>query len=483
MGSGIRQRALAALLLAVSASPIAAQESRGFRPQSKSGQEAASPQETKVALVIGNGGYDWSPLRNPVNDARSMSEALEDLGFKVLHQTDASQAGMKRAIREFGSELRQADVGLFYYAGHGIQASGRNYLIPVNAEINSEPEVEYESVDLGFVVAQMEAAGSPLNIVILDACRNNPFAGSFRSADRGLTQVLAPTGTLIAYATAPGSVASDGDGDNGLYTQELLRFMRTPGLEVEDVFKQVRISLMKLTNGQQTPWESSSLVGEFSFATQSEAPAYAQAEPTEQVEPIEQVEPQATTSAAPAQPKAPTAAAPAAGESQANRAKVKPVLEQSGGAAHGSVPVAQQSIAGETGGAASEVSAPVETLAAPGQDEVERAFEACIGVLEHGDLEMFDEYFVRETVPGSLANVRDWIENATGRSAAAGRGTPTFTDAATEATVNGSARLTWRHSFGGNRSADVSLEVALVPVNGRWRVDGCGLSGKVKRLR
>jgi hypothetical protein len=147
-----------------------------------------------------------------------------------------------------------------------VQVKGQNYLIPVGATITSEEEVEYEAVDAGFILAQMEAALNPMNIVILDACRNNPFARSFRSGAQGLAQMEAPSGTWIAYATAPGSVASDGSGRNGLYTQELLRHMRTPGLSIEEVFKRVRISVRNSTQNKQTPWETSSLTGDFYFA-------------------------------------------------------------------------------------------------------------------------------------------------------------------------------------------------------------------------
>ena len=221
--------------------------------------------EKRAALVIGNGTYEAAPLKNPVNDARDIAQALSQLGFEVIHKEDLNQNDLKRAIREFGAKIRNGGVGLFYYAGHGIQVKGVNYLIPVGANIESEEEVEYEGVDVGFVLAQMESAGNRTNIVILDACRNNPFARSFRSASRGLASIDAPSGTLLAYATAPGSVASDGEASNGLYTQELLKNMRTPGLSVEDIFKRVRISVLSITKGKQIPWESSSLTGNFYF--------------------------------------------------------------------------------------------------------------------------------------------------------------------------------------------------------------------------
>lgn len=249
------------------AKQIAAQQQdpRGMRVQQ------TSPTEQRVALVIGNAAYKDSPLINPINDARDMAAALRGLGFEVIFGENLSQTEMKRNIRVFGEKIRNGGVGLFYYAGHGIQVKGSNYLIPVNATITTEEEIEYESVDAGLVLAQMEAARNRLNIVILDACRNNPFARSFRSTQKGLASIDAPSGTLIAYATAPGSVASDGAGRNGLYTQELLKQMKQPGLSIEQLFKQVRASVRRQTEGKQTPWESSSLEGDFYFSTPSNA--------------------------------------------------------------------------------------------------------------------------------------------------------------------------------------------------------------------
>ncbi|MEA1897529.1 MAG: caspase family protein [Bacteroidota bacterium] len=222
--------------------------------------------ERRIALVIGNGDYLQSPLANPVNDARSMARALRGAGFDViLGENLSNKTEMKRLIRDFGFKLNKGGVGLFYYAGHGIQVEGFNFLVPVNAIINNEEEVEYEAVDAGFVISQMEAADNRLNIVILDACRNNPYARSFRSSKQGLSGMSAPTGTLIAYATAPGSVAIDGSGVNGLYTQELLAQINIPDLQIESVFKNVRAEVVKKSYGKQTPWESSSLIGDFYF--------------------------------------------------------------------------------------------------------------------------------------------------------------------------------------------------------------------------
>jgi uncharacterized caspase-like protein len=221
--------------------------------------------ERRIALVIGNSAYKASPLKNPVNDARAIAKALAATGFSVTVIEDASQTTMRRAIRQFGDDLNGGGVGVFYYAGHGMQVKGRNFLIPVNADIEREDEVEDGAVDANFVMQKMDSAKNALNLIILDACRNNPFARSFRSGAQGLAQMDAPSGTLVAFATAPGSVASDGDGANGLYTKHLLANLAQPGLPVEQLFKQVRIGVTKDTGDRQVPWESSSLKGNFFF--------------------------------------------------------------------------------------------------------------------------------------------------------------------------------------------------------------------------
>ena len=221
--------------------------------------------EAKVALVIGNAAYPTAQLRNPVNDANAMAGKLRALGFAVDIRTDASLREMTRAISQFGRTLLTGSVGLFYFAGHGVQVRGKNFLIPVDAEIDAEAAVRSEAVDVDQVLEQLGTAR--LSMVILDACRNNPFERRFRAigGGGGLAQIDAPTGSLLAYATAPGKVAADGNGANGLYTSELVKAMDVPGLKIEDVFKQVRINVLKASNGQQTPWESSSLTGEFFF--------------------------------------------------------------------------------------------------------------------------------------------------------------------------------------------------------------------------
>ncbi|HLF84935.1 MAG TPA: caspase domain-containing protein [Blastocatellia bacterium] len=228
-------------------------------------QKAAK--ESRVALVIGNSDYKTiKPLgQNPVNDAKDIAQILRDLGFEVIYGDDETRDGMKRLIRAFGDRIRDGSIGLFYYAGHGVQVKGINYLVPVDAQLRSEEEIEYDCVEVGFVLAQMESARNRMNIMILDACRNNPFRSSDRSASRGLALMSAPSGTLIAYATAPGSVASDGGARNGIYTQELLKHIRTSGLTIEEVFKRVRLSVRNLTKNEQTPWESSSLINDFYF--------------------------------------------------------------------------------------------------------------------------------------------------------------------------------------------------------------------------
>jgi hypothetical protein len=233
------------------------------------GTASDGPSETRIALLIGNADYESGPLRNPVNDVRAMSATLAELGFKVVTLENASQGAMKQAIDEFGDGLHKAGkntVGLFYYSGHGVQVRGRNYLIPIGARIRSERQVEYESVDAARALSAMEDAGNALNIVILDACRDNPFARSARNAGGGLAMMDAASGTLIAYATAPGRTADDGVGANGLYTAQLIRHMRTPGLKVEEVFKRVRTDVERLSDNAQVPWESSSLKGDFYFA-------------------------------------------------------------------------------------------------------------------------------------------------------------------------------------------------------------------------
>ena len=272
-----------AFLFALTAWPA----DRRFEVRTCNAAGTVAQTEQRVALVVGNGKYDSAPLRNAVNDARAMGNALKGLGFDVVERENIDQKEMKKEIQAFGQRLLKGGVGLFYYAGHGMQVNGRNYLIPVGAAIENEKQVEYEAVDAGAVLAEMDFARNRMNIVILDACRDNPFSRSFRSAAQGLASMNAPTGTVIAYATAPGSVANDGPGDNGVYTGELIKSIQLPGLKIEDVFKQVRSGVRELTQGKQTPWEASSLEGDFYFNASTVA-ASAPVRAQEQIARVEQ---------------------------------------------------------------------------------------------------------------------------------------------------------------------------------------------------
>jgi hypothetical protein len=231
---------------------------------------AAADEQRKVALVVGNSAYPNSPLRNPVNDARAMAQSLRDKGFEVLLRENTSKSQLEAAIADFGEKLSEDTIGLFYYAGHGMQLSGRNYLIPVDAKFSTERRVRLEAVDMEVAMEQMSAAKTKVSMVIIDACRDNPFERSFRSSAGGLSQVDAPQGTFIAYATAPGRVAADGDGEHGVYTQELLKAINKPGAKIEEIFKAVRINVTRITGGGQLPWEASSLTGDFVFTPRLE---------------------------------------------------------------------------------------------------------------------------------------------------------------------------------------------------------------------
>lgn len=220
----------------------------------------------RTALVIGNSDYIQSPLKNPVNDARAMAASLKQLGFKVDLQLNAGQEQMETAIDTFGRQLMSgAQVALFYYAGHGVQVDGDNYLIPIDAKIARQSDVRYKAVNIGQILGAMSEAKDNLNIVILDACRDNPLPRSFRSASRGLARLEGPKGTIIGFATSPGSVAADGEGDNGVYTKHLLANMSKPGISIEQVFKKVLQGVNSETKGEQTPWTESSFTGDFSF--------------------------------------------------------------------------------------------------------------------------------------------------------------------------------------------------------------------------
>lgn len=233
-----------------------------------------SAAEKRIALVIGNSNYKASGnlLSNPVNDAELMSRTLTSVGFQVTKLFDATRPQMRRAMLVYSRALRTENtVGIFYYAGHGMQVDGQNYLLPVDATPARKDELPLHGVSVGTFLRTLDSISGRdgrLNIVILDACRNNPFARGWRSVQRGLATVDAPTGTLIAYSTAPGDVASDGDGKNSPYTLALTEMISRPGLAIERTFKATRILVSERTRSsgkEQVPWESTSLRGDFYF--------------------------------------------------------------------------------------------------------------------------------------------------------------------------------------------------------------------------
>ena len=230
------------------------------------------------ALVIGNSSYGFGPLKNPANDAKAISDALRSSGFQVNMGLDLSRQQMLDAIRTYGESLTRAKaIGIFYFAGHGVQLAWRNYLLPIDAEIRRLEDIEAKCVDVNAVIDGIAKAANPMNVVILDACRENPFAG-VKLEQRGLSQLDAPPATLLAYATAPGNLASDGDGANGLYTEQLLKEIRVPEAKIEDVFKRVRLTVRRRSNGAQIPWESTSLEEDFWFIPPKEMQKLADAE-------------------------------------------------------------------------------------------------------------------------------------------------------------------------------------------------------------
>lgn len=234
----------------------------------------------RVALVIGNGSYESARLPNPANDAKLVAEKLQAVGFKVIQKTDLKREDMRKAVREFSDTLKAEDVALFFYAGHGAQVKGENYLIPTDAPLGMK---EYEAPDYNLpanlILAAMEESGSLLNIVILDCCRDNPFARGWRSTSAGLAEMKAPKETLIAYATAPGAAASDGEGQNSPYSSALAQELVRPGLKLEEVFKNVARRVYETTKGVQRPWISLDVLGDFSFTSGNTAPAVAMPEP------------------------------------------------------------------------------------------------------------------------------------------------------------------------------------------------------------
>lgn len=245
-----------------------AKEIRNAKATVSTATTTTAKSEIRRAIVIGCSKYEHAGgLVNPLNDADAMEITLKSLSFEVTKVIDPSQKELKIAIDDFGNKLKGSDVGLFYFAGHGVQVKGLNYLIPVDANLTSEKLVEYDCVEAGRILAHMEDAKTSVNLLILDACRNNPFERSWGRGigQRGLATMNAPKGSLIAYSTAPGNTASDGAGKNGLYTEALLNHISGKGSPVNTVFQKVRLEVMEKSKEEQVPWESTSLTADFFF--------------------------------------------------------------------------------------------------------------------------------------------------------------------------------------------------------------------------
>jgi Caspase domain len=228
---------------------------------------AQAPNDVRIALIIGNSAYPGNmALANPSNDAKDMAATLRSMGFGVIEVRDASREQMTAAIERANKALNgKQGVGMLFYAGHGLQLDWRNYMVPVDAKLNSAKDVPANTVDIEVVMNAFKSAGNRMSIVVLDACRDNPFADGKTASGKGLAPLDAPTGTFLAYATAPGNVAADGSGKNGLYTGFLLRELQRPSARIEDVFKRVRFAVRQASNGAQIPWEATSLEDDFVF--------------------------------------------------------------------------------------------------------------------------------------------------------------------------------------------------------------------------
>jgi uncharacterized caspase-like protein len=243
------------------------------------GFSTAANADKRVALIVGNSTYqNVTHLDNPKNDAKLMADTLRGLGFILIGgaaQVDLDKAGFDQAVRSFGNQLSGADVALFYYAGHGVQVRNSNYLIPVDANPVKEADVDFQMLDVALVLRQMEGSGTKLNLVILDACRNNPFGGrGLRATSPGLAQMQAPEGTMISYATQPGNVALDGADGNSPFTKALATTMRKAGLDIFQTFNEVGVIVKRSTGGAQQPWVSSSPIdGSFYFTSPAANPS------------------------------------------------------------------------------------------------------------------------------------------------------------------------------------------------------------------
>ena len=267
---------LLAVCLAVPSFLVAAD--RRFDPSTQSGTPAVNRTVAgdRIALLIGNSEYDEAPLANPLNDVQAFAAALKEIGFEVIVRQNATHRDMDEAISEFWNLLKGKSVGLFYYSGHGLQVNGENYLVPIKASLKTEIDIRHECYGAQKVLDYMQDAQPRLSLIILDACRNNPFKRSIRAVQRGLAAMNAGRQVMLAYATDPNNVAQDGDPNgNSPYMKHVLRHLRNPGLPIEKFFKEVRKGVLQDTKGEQTPWESGNLTDEFSFVpgTEEKAPA------------------------------------------------------------------------------------------------------------------------------------------------------------------------------------------------------------------
>lgn len=257
--------------IAKESAPAATPQVQSIKDQALTAAQKAQVQgEHRIALVIGNARYrNITALRNAVNDAQDMETALKNKGFEVIRVSDGTREQIVQAVRSFELKIKSNTTALVFYAGHGVQARGVNYLIPVDARIQSGADLSTEAIDMDLsIMRRLEDRNPRLSIIILDACRNNPFPASARSAGEqaGLASVNAPRGSIVAFSTAPNRTAEDGTGRNGLYTKHLLKELQVPNRKIEDVFKRVRENVMKESSNGQTPWENSALTGDFYFS-------------------------------------------------------------------------------------------------------------------------------------------------------------------------------------------------------------------------
>jgi hypothetical protein len=271
-----------------------------FHLGDESSQLLAQQQQPRTALIIGNAAYQDDRLANPVNDATDVAAALRSLGFEVTLLLDKDLRAMEDALETFNRQLQRGGVGVFYYAGHGVQVDGENYLIPLSAKLNRQNDVRYETIPLGRVLNAMEDSSAQVKVVMIDACRDNPFYRQWRSsnrtlsAQRGLAFEVPPEGTIISFATGPNDVAADGEGRNSPYTASLLQHINTPSVDINAIFRAVRADVMNATSGRQVPWYQESLVGSFSFnseATTTTAPVSQPTPPVQQPRPATQPSP------------------------------------------------------------------------------------------------------------------------------------------------------------------------------------------------